>query len=72
MFLVTGLTPMEVIEASTRNGALALGQGDTLGTLEPGKLADIVVIDGNPLDDIQALRQVKLVIKDGQVAYAPE
>jgi imidazolonepropionase-like amidohydrolase len=72
MFLVTGLTPMEVIEASTRNGALALGQGDTLGTLEPGKLADIVVIDGNPLDDIQALRQVQFVIKDGQVAYAPE
>ena len=70
MLLAAGLTPMEVIEAGTRHAAKACGHGDELGTLEPGKLADVIVVDGNPLEDIQALSQVVLVIKGGDVAHS--
>lgn len=64
-----GLTPMEVIEACTRNAARACGVGKELGTLERGKLADMVVIDGDPLSDLEALGNVAMVIKDGRIAY---
>ncbi|NIO48352.1 MAG: amidohydrolase family protein [Candidatus Aminicenantes bacterium] len=66
--LDAGMTSMEVIEAATRHAALVSG-ADDLGILEPGKLADIIVVDGNPLEDIDALRRIKLVILDGDVAY---
>jgi imidazolonepropionase-like amidohydrolase len=44
-----------------------MGRGRDLGTIEPGKLADIIVIKGNPLFDIQALANVEIVVKDGVV-----
>ncbi len=65
-----GLTPMEAIVAGTRNTADALMILDRVGTLEPGKLADLIVVDGNPLDDITLLQDehnVVLVITDGVV-----
>lgn len=65
-----GLTPMEAIVAGTRNTARALGIGDRVGTLEPGKLADILVVDGDPVADIGALTRedaVVLVVKEGRV-----
>jgi imidazolonepropionase-like amidohydrolase len=62
-----GLTPMEVIEASTRTAAFVCGQGERLGTLEPGKLADIIVVDGNPLTDLGAMDAVLSVIKGGEL-----
>jgi len=40
-----------------------------LGTLKPGKLADLIVVDGNPLEDIDALTRIRLVILDGEVVY---
>jgi len=46
--LAAGLTPMEVIEAGTRYAAQVCGHGEELGTLEPGKLADLVVVEGDP------------------------
>ena len=49
-----GMSPMQVIEASTRNGAEAMGMLDELGTIEAGKLADVIVVAGNPLEDIEA------------------
>lgn len=52
-----GLSPMEAIVAATRNGALALGQGDKMGTVEPGKLADLLVVRGDPLADLRSLTQ---------------
>lgn len=64
-----GLTPMEVIEAATRHAAYACGQEADLGTLEPGKLADLVIVDGDPLTDLDALRRVKAVIVGGEVAH---
>ena len=69
LLLAAGLTPMEVIEASTRNAARVCGHGDELGTLEPGKLADVIIVDGNPLIDIEEMSQVLLVIKGGQIAF---
>jgi imidazolonepropionase-like amidohydrolase len=62
-----GMTPMEVIVAATRNSARACGQGDSLGTLEAGKLADVIVVAGNPLDDLRALENIRFVVLGGQI-----
>jgi len=60
-----GMDPMDAIIAATRNGAEALGLEGQLGTIEEGKLADIIVIAGNPLADIDSLKRVYAVIKGG-------
>lgn len=60
-----GMTPMQSIIASTRNGAEALGMLDALGTVESGKRADIIVVAGNPLEDMRVMQNVAVVIKDG-------
>ncbi len=65
-----GLTPHEAIVAATRNAAEALGIGDRLGTLEVGKVADCVVVDGDPLANIAILTDkaaIAFVVKDGLV-----
>jgi imidazolonepropionase-like amidohydrolase len=62
-----GMAPQRAISAATRINARILGKADELGTLEPGKLADIIVVKGNPLFDIQALAHVELVMKDGVI-----
>jgi imidazolonepropionase-like amidohydrolase len=69
LLLASGLAPMDVIEASTRNAARVCGHGDELGTLEPGKLADVIIVDGDPLVNIEAMSQIMVVIKGGQIAY---
>jgi len=64
-----GFTPMEAIVAATANGAEACGLKRKIGTIEPGKIADIIVVDGDPLKDIRILQDVnkiKLVMKDGK------
>jgi len=66
-----GLSPMQVIVAATKNAAEAMGQGILLGTLEPQKLADAIVVDGDPLRDIANVRRLKMVIKNG-VVYDPD
>src|SRR6266851_2683686 len=66
-----GMTPTQALQAATGWAAECLGQEEDLGTLEPGKLADLVVVDGDPLADINVLRdlgRIALVIKDGKVA----
>ena len=62
-----GMTPAQALVAGTRNGALACRGQAQFGTLEPGKRADLVVVDASPLDDIKNLRKVSLVMKDGVV-----
>jgi Tol biopolymer transport system component/imidazolonepropionase-like amidohydrolase len=62
-----GLTPVEVLRTATTVSAEAMGAGADLGSIEPGKLADLVVVDGNPLANIKDLRRVKRVMKDGTV-----
>lgn len=64
-----GLLPMEVIEAATKQAARVCGHGEDLGTLEIGRLADVLVIDGDPIEDLGALEGVVLVVKGGKVAY---
>jgi imidazolonepropionase-like amidohydrolase len=62
-----GLPPFVVLKAATINGATALGVEDKLGSVEAGKLADLVVVRGNPLDDIKAARDISMVVKEGVV-----
>jgi imidazolonepropionase-like amidohydrolase len=62
-----GMTPMQIIVAATREAARVCGLGGRLGTLEAGKLADVLVVDGDPLRDLNALAAVRLVIHGGVV-----
>src|SRR5262245_12417603 len=66
-----GLTPSRAIAAATRVNATIIGNRN-VGTIEPGKLADIIVVDGNPLFSILALSHVEMVMKDGVVYKRPE
>lgn len=68
-FLVrAGYTPARALVAATRVNAQILDMGDKLGTLEPGKLADVLVVDGQPDRTLEDLLNVELVIRDGNVA----
>jgi enamidase len=67
-----GLTPMEVIESCTRHAAAACGRGKELGTLEGDKLADMIVVDGDPLSDLEVLGAVAMVIVDGEIVFRAE
>ena len=62
-----GLTPLEAIRAATLNGALALGRAREQGTIEPGKLADLVVLSADPVTDIRNTRRIAFIVKGGQV-----
>ena len=64
-----GFTPAEALAAATRVSAQAIGLGDELGTIEPGKLADLVVLDGDPTTDVGAFSRVKAVFQGGQRVY---
>src|SRR5438094_1242854 len=62
-----GMTATRAIAAATRVNAQIIGKGRELGSIEPGKIADIIVVNGNPLFDITALSHVEVVVKDGVV-----
>ena len=62
-----GLSPMQALQAATLNPARICRVGHLLGTIEPGKLADLLAVDGDPLADIAALHNVRLVMKDGVI-----
>jgi len=65
-----GFTPVEAIRIATSNGARFLGEQDRFGSIQPGKLADLIVIDGNPATRIADIRRIRLVFKDG-AGYDP-
>ena len=60
-----GMTPMDALLATTRNIAEAYGKGDELGTIEPGKRADLLLLEANPLDDPENYGHIANVVKDG-------
>jgi hypothetical protein len=67
MLVDLGVPPMKAIQGATLWAAEAIGQAKDLGTIEPGKVADLTVVEGNPLADIAATKNVRMVIKNGEV-----
>ena len=71
IYVEYGMTPMEAIQTATLNAAEAIGLDREIGTLEPGKLADIIAVQGNPLRDIRILqdkKKIQMIMKEGEVA----
>jgi imidazolonepropionase-like amidohydrolase len=62
-----GMSPMDALVAATVNAADLLGLKDEIGTLEAGKAADIIAVDGDPLTDVRALKRVAFVMREGRV-----
>ena len=71
MFGQGGLSNMEVLRVGTLNGAEALGFDHELGSITPGKLADLLVLDGDPREDLRQTENVGLVMINGRLFYAP-
>ena len=65
-----GIPPLNVIQIATQNGAQAMGVADDRGTIAIGKRADLIVVDGNPAEDIKAIRNIDSVFKNG-IGYDP-
>ena len=70
-FVEAGLVPLEVLRLATQQAAEAVGADEQLGTLEPGKLADLVLLDANPLEDIRNTQTIWRTIKGGWI-FDPE
>ena len=64
-----GMSPEEALSSATRIAAEALGLGDQIGTIEPGKYADILALDGDPLSNLNSLENVAWVMKEGKIVY---
>jgi imidazolonepropionase-like amidohydrolase len=63
------MSPLEAIRTATLNAAELLGMADRVGAVEVGKVADLVAVSGNPLDDIDALEHVVFVMHDGRIVH---
>lgn len=63
---ISAVAPLEVLRAATSTAAEALAKEDLLGSVEPGKFADFVIVAADPLESIQNLRQIHLVVEGGQ------
>ena len=70
-FVRAGIPPIEVLRIATQRSASAVGAGELLGSLEPGKLGDVVLLDANPLDDIANTLSIWRVVAGGRVFAEP-
>ena len=71
-YVHAGMTPFQALQTATTNAAQALGLGDEMGTIQPGKIADLAFVAGDPLVDIRATREVKRVMKGGRIYTVAE
>jgi imidazolonepropionase-like amidohydrolase len=62
-----GMTPMQAIQAATTSAADLLGHSDIVGSIKPGKFADVIAVTSDPLQDVSALENVNFVMKDGKI-----
>lgn len=69
LMVENGMSPEEALSSATRVAAEALGLGDQIGTIEPGKYADILALDGDPLSNLNSLENVTWVMKEGKIVY---
>jgi imidazolonepropionase-like amidohydrolase len=67
LLVQAGLTPMQALQAATRNPADFLGKLETQGTIEPGKTADLLLLDANPLEDIHNTQKIRALILRGKL-----
>ena len=72
LLVQAGFTPLEALQCATRNPAEYLGRLDTLGTIVEGKIADLVLLDANPLDDIGNTRKIWAVVVNGKILLRPQ
>ena len=63
--MTVGFTPVEAIKIATLNGATYMGRQDQIGSIAPGKNADLVVVKGNPASKVEDIEKVEIVFKDG-------
>ena len=64
-----GIPTLTILKMATSRAADVLGMGNTIGSIEPGKIADLVLVRGNPLADIEAMGSIDMVMKEGRVVY---
>jgi imidazolonepropionase-like amidohydrolase len=67
MMVKYGMTPMQAIQAATISAADLLGKREWLGSLKPGKYADLIAVSGDPLTDVSVLENVEFVMKEGRI-----
>jgi imidazolonepropionase-like amidohydrolase len=67
LFTQTGASPLEALATGTRVAADAIGLGDQIGTLEPGKIADLTIVAGDPTTRVSDLRNVRAVVRGGRL-----
>ncbi|MDF2727503.1 MAG: dihydroorotase, partial [Nitrososphaera sp.] len=68
LLVEAGIKPLEVIEIATNNGATALGIGDRVGTIQPGKEVDMIILSANPIENISNTKGIEAVLVDGRFA----
>ena len=71
LYQEAGISPKDILKIATIGSAKRMKMDGDLGTIEPGKIADLLLVDGDPTQDINDLRKLRLVIKDG-IPYYPD